>query len=219
MQELIKISEYAYNNVRVQNVACLIEEQNLKRIHNQMDGKKATGIDHITKEEYGRNLNQNIDILVKNMRNQRYKPQPTKRVYIDKVGSDKKRPLGISCYEDKLVETRVAEILNAVYEPKFYDVSFGFRPNKNCHQAIKQLRKCIQKGKTNYIVEADIRSFFDNMKHEWIIKFLEHDLADKRFIDIVRNMLEAGVMEEMQYHTKEFGSPQGNAASPIIANV
>lgn len=219
MKDLIKIGEYAYKGIPVENVACLIDAENLMRIHRRMDGKKAKGIDEVSKADYESKVDENLKLLVRRMKNQSYKPLPSKRVYIEKAGSSKKRPLGISCYEDKLVEARVAEILTAIYEPKFYEFSYGFRPNRNCHQAIKELRGGIQKGKINYIVEADLRSFFDTMSHEWIIKFLEHDISDKRFIEIIRNMLEAGIMEENQFQRKESGSPQGNGASPIIANV
>lgn len=219
MKDLIKISEYANKDIPVENVACLIDAENLMRIHKRMNGKKAVGVDKVTRGEYESNIDSNLENLVKRMKNQSYKPLPSKRVYIEKPGSNKKRPLGISSYEDKLVEARVSEILTAIYEPKFYEFSYGFRPNRNCHQAIIELRGGIQKGKISYIVEADLRSFFDTMSHEWIIKFLEHDVSDKRFIQIVRNMLEAGIMDKNQFQSSEIGSPQGNGASPIIANV
>lgn len=219
MDILNRISEYADKEVKVQNLAHLIDADSLQKIHQKMNGKKATGIDGVDKEEYAANLEENLHNLIKRMKSQGYYPQDTRRVYIGKEGSNKKRPLGISCYEDKLVENRVAEILKAVYEPKFYNFSYGFRPQRNCHQAVAELCGHIQKGKINYVVEADIRSFFDRIDHDWMIQFLEHDIADSKFIEIIRRMLKAGVMEEGKRLEHESGSPQGNGASPILANV
>jgi len=216
--ELHRISEIANRNVKVQNLAHLIDEASLKQIHLKMDGKKAKGIDKVSKAEYAENLDENIRRLVLRMKNQAYKPQPSRRVYIDKPGSRKKRPLGISCYEDKLVENRVAEILTAIYEPKFYEFSYGFRPGKNCHQAVQKLIGCIRKN-VRYVVEADIRSFFDTIDHGWMIRFLEHDIADRKFIDLIRKMLKADVLDGGKLLEHEVGSPQGSGASPILANI
>lgn len=184
-----------------------------------MSGRKATGVDGTSKEEYGAELDSNLEDLVSRMKREAYKPKPSKRVYIDKPGSNKKRPLGISSYEDKLVEKVVAELLEIVYEPKFCDVSYGFRPQRNCHQAIREVIEDIQYRKTNYIVEADIKTFFDTLDHAWLIKFLEHDIADRKFIGIIKRFLKAGIMENGQTIAKEEGSPQGNGASPILANI
>lgn len=216
--ELHRISEIANRGVKVQNLAHLIDEASLKQIHLKMDGKKAKGIDKMSKDEYAENLDENIERLILRMKNQAYKPQPSRRVYIDKPGSRKKRPLGISCYEDKLVENRVAEILTAIYEPKFHEFSYGFRPGKNCHQAVQKLIECIRKN-VRYVVEADIRSFFDTIDHEWMLRFLEHDIADRKFIDLIRKMLKADVLDEGKFLEHEVGSPQGSAASPIFANI
>ena len=141
------------------------------------------------------------------------------RAYIPKPGSAKGRPLGISCYEDKLVENVVANILNMVYEPKFMDSSFGFRPGRSCHDAIRKTIEMVHCRKVNYVVEADIKGFFDNVAHEWMIKFLEHDIADRRFIEIISKMLKAGVMEDDEFSETGKGTPQGNGASPILANI
>lgn len=129
------------------------------------------------------------------------------------------RPLGISCYEDKLVENTIAQILTMVYEPKFFNESFGFRPNRSCHQAVKEIIENVQYHKVSYIVEADIKGFFDNVDHDWLIKFLEHDIADKKFIEIIKKILKAGIMEDGKYLESDKGTPQGNGASPILANV
>ncbi|MBU3198542.1 hypothetical protein LL037_18940 [Clostridium estertheticum] len=116
------------------------------------------------------------------------------------------RSLGISCYEDKLVENTIAQILTMVYEPKFFNESFGFRPNRSCHQAVKEIIENVQQHKVSYIVEADIKVFFDNVDHDWLIKFLEHDIADKKFIEIIKKFLKAGIMENSKYLESDKGT-------------
>lgn len=204
---------------KAQNLASAINEETLTAAHKQMDGKKAVGIDGISKDEYGAELDKNLANLVSKMKREAYKPKPSRRVYIDKTGSNKKRPLGISSHEDKLVEKVVADILEIVYEPKFSEASYGFRPKRNCHQAIREVIEDVQYRKTSYVVEADIKSFFDTLDHDWLIKFLEHDIADRKFIGIIKRFLKAGIMENGQIMLKEEGSPQGNGASPILANI
>lgn len=164
---------------KVQNLASYINVNSLKAIHKTMDKNKASGIDKVTKEEYEQNLEENLEKLVKRMKNGSYRPNPTRRVYIPKETKGKMRPLGISSYEDKLVEIVIAQILEQIYEPKFYNESFGFRPNRNCHQAVREIIEMVQYRKTNYMVEADIRGFFDNINHDWLMKMLRHDIADK----------------------------------------
>ena len=144
---------------RVQNIASYINDNTLKAIHKTMDGKKAKGIDGVAKEDYSVNLEANVENLVKRMKSGSYKPESIRRVYIPKDGSNKMRPLGISCYEDKLVENNISQILTMIYEPKFFNESFGFRPNRNCHQAVKEIIENVQYHKVNYIVEADIKGF------------------------------------------------------------
>ena len=204
---------------KVQNLASYIDEELLKSIHRRMEKNKASGVDKMTKEEYEVNLDDNLKKLVARMKNGSYRPNPTRRVYIPKDGSRKMRPLGISCYEDKLVENAVAQILTMVYEPKFYPCSFGFRPGRNCHMAVREIIEMVQYRKTNYVVEADIRSYFDTIPHDWLMKMLEHDIADRRFLEIIRRFLKAGVRENGKYLDSESGSPQGNGASPVLANV
>lgn len=146
-------------------------------------------------------------------------PNPTRRVYIPKEAKGKMRPLGISSYEDKLVESAIAQILEQIYELKFYNESFGFRPNRNCHQAVREIIEMVQYRKTNYVVEADIRGFFDNVDHECLMQMLRHDIADWRFLELIEKFLKAGIMENGKYLDSERGTPQGNGASPILANI
>ncbi len=204
---------------KVQNLASYINVETLRAIHKQMNKYKAYGIDKVTKEDYEQNLEANLLNLVKRMKSGSYKPNPIRRVYIPKDESDKKRPLGISCYEDKLVENAIAQILTQIYEPKFYSESFGFRPARNCHQAVREVIEDVQYRKTNYVVEADIKGFFDNVDHDWLMKFLKHDIADKKLLEIIEKFLKAGIMEDGKYLDSEKGTPQGNGASPILANI
>ena len=204
---------------KVQNLASYINVESLKAMHKKMDAKKAVGIDKVTKEEYEKNLNENLESLVAKMKSGAYKPHPSRRVYIPKDNKGKVRPLGISSYEDKLVEAVIAEILTQVYEPKFYDFSYGFRPSRSCHMAVREVIKDVQLYKTSWVVEADIKGFFDHVSHEWLLKMLEHDIADKKFISIIEKFLEAGIMDKGIYSDTIEGTPQGNGASPMLANI
>jgi hypothetical protein len=173
----------------------------------------------VTKEEYEANLDDNLADLVVRMKSQAYKPQPVRRVYIPKPGTDKKRPLGIPAYEDKLVQAALSEILNAIYEADFLDCSYGFRPGRGCHDALGALAGIIEREPVNYIVDADIKGFFDHVDHEWLMKFLEVRIADRNLLRIIARFLKAGMMEAgIRYDTPE-GTPQGGSCSPILANI
>jgi len=204
---------------RVQNLASYINVETLRAVHAKMDSKKALGIDKVSKDEYGAKIEDNLESLVDQMKRGSYKPKPSRRAYIPKEGSEKGRPLGISCYEDKLVENVIAEILSMIYEPKFMNASYGFRPGRNCHSAIREVIEMVQYRKVNYVVEVDIKAFFDSVDHIWLIKFLEHDIADRRFIEIIKKFLDAGIMEDGKWLDSEQGVPQGNGASPVLANI
>lgn len=223
VNELLRIQyNIAKANVtdrKVQNLASYLNAETLKAIHKTMKSGKASGIDKVTKEEYELKLEENLENLVKRMKSGSYRPNPTRRVYIPKETKGKMRPLGISCYEDKLVENAIAQILEQIYEPKFYNESFGFRPNRNCHMAVREIIEMVQYRKTNYVVEADIRGFFDNVSHEWLMKMLAHDIADKKFLEIIEKFLKAGIMENGKYLDSEQGTPQGNGASPVLVNI
>ena len=219
--EFERISEQISRHVgeRAQNLASGITAGLLKEIHEEMDRDKAPGIDGIRKEDYSVGITEKLEDLISRMKHEAYKPHASRRVYIDKPGNSKKRPLGISCYEDKLVEKAIAQLLELVYEPRFLGLSYGFRSGRNCHQAIKEVRNEIQCHKVNYVVEADIKSFFDTLNHDKLILFLEHDIADRKFISIIKKLLKAGVLEDGKYLDREAGTPQGGCASAILANV
>lgn len=196
----------------------LLNEELLLECHKELDGKKAVGIDEVTKEEYARNLRENIRSLVKRLKNKAYKPKPTLRVYIPKANG-RRRPLGIASYEDKIVQSGLKKILEAVYEPKFQDNMYGFRPNRNCHMAIKEMCISIVRKRINYVVDADIKGFFDHMSHEWTLRFVGYYIKDPNILWLIKKYLKAGVLESGKYQTNEVGSVQGNIISPILANI
>jgi group II intron reverse transcriptase/maturase len=196
----------------------LINEDLLRQCHKDMDGRKATGVDNVTKAEYEENLEENLKGLVERLKRKNYKPQPSLRVYIPKIGG-KLRPLGMAAYEDKLVQSALGRVLMAVYEPKFTNSMYGFRPNRGCHDALKSLARLVEHGKTNYIVEADIKGYFNNIDHERAIELIKFRLADPNILWLIRKSLTAGVVEDGKWQPTTKGTEQGNLASPIIANI
>jgi group II intron reverse transcriptase/maturase len=196
----------------------LLNEELLTQCHRELGGKKAVGIDEVTKEEYSLNLEENIRNLVSRLKRKTYKPKPVKRVFIPKANG-KRRPLGIASYEDKIVQLGLKKILEAVYEPKFQDNMYGFRPKRNCHRAVKSMCISIIRKRINYVVDADIRGFFDHMNHEWTLKFVEYYIQDPNILRLIKKYLKAGVLEAGEYKTNEEGCAQGNIISPILANI
>jgi Retron-type reverse transcriptase len=194
-----------------------LNEAMLIQCHNELSADKAAGVDEVTKEEYAKDLKGNIKSLVERLKKHSYKPQPVRRVYIPK-DNGKERPLGIPAYEDKIVQLGLKKILERIYETDFLDNSYGFRPERSCHDAVIELDKRIM-GKTNYIVDADIKGFFDNVSHEWIIKFIGVRVADPNIKKLITKFLKAGVMEEGNIEPSEAGTPQGGVISPLLANI
>ena len=218
--KLARISQLSKENPEMvfTSIGHLINEEMLENCHRKMDGKKAVGIDGVTKEEYGENLKENLRKLVGRLKQKEYKPKPARRVEIPK-DNGKSRPLSIYCYEDKLVQEALKEILEAVFEPHFYEEMMGFRPNRGCHEALRKLDGMLGAEPTNYVLDADIRSFFNHLDHEWIIKFINSRIQDPNIIRLVRRMLKAGIIEDYVYEETTEGSGQGSVCSPIIANI
>ncbi len=181
--------------------------------------EKASGIDEVTKDEYSENLTENLETLIIRMKKHSYRPQPVRRVYIPKQGTKKQRPLGIPVYEDKLVQAAFTKILNAIYEHKFVETSYGYRPNRSQHDALKALNLIIHSRPINYIVDLDIKGFFDNVDHQWMMKFIEHDIKDPNILRHIKRFLKSGVMESGKLHQTTQGTPQGGVISPILANI
>ena len=185
----------------------------------QLKSCKASGIDQVTKDTYAENLMANLDNLVERLHQMAYVPRPVKRVYIPKAGSDKMRPLGIPALEDKLVQTGLSRILQSIYEHDFIDDSYGFRPGRGCHDALRALNQTVEGRGTEYIVEADIRGFFDAVDQDWLLKFLAHRIADKRILRYIRRFLKAGIHEDGGFLVSDRGTPQGGVISPLLANI
>ena len=218
--KLERISQLSTENPEMvfTSIGHLINKELLKECHGKMDGDKAVGIDGVTQEEYGKNLEENLDRLVERLKKKSYKPQPARRVEIPKENG-KTRPLSIYCYEDKLVQEALRRLLEAVFEPHFYDEMMGFRPNRGCHMALRKLNGMMENNPTNYVLDADIKGFFDHIDHGWAVKFIESRIKDPNITRLVRRMLKAGIMREFQYEETEEGSGQGSVCSPVIANI
>lgn len=214
-----KIALQSRNHKKVQTIMHYVNKENLAKEHKMQKSGKATGIDKVSKEQYAENLDENLENLIARMKTFSYRPQAVRRTYIPKTGSDKMRPLGIPAYEDKLVQGVMRKILDQIYEWKFYDFSYGFRQGRNCHMAIREINQIVMTRKVNYVVDADIKGFFDNVDHKWLMKFLENDIQDKNFLRYIVRFLKAGIIEDMKYYESDKGTPQGGLISPVLANV
>lgn len=201
------------------SLAHLVNAQNLKASFGMLKTGKASGVDGVTKETYGQNLDTNIEELVRKLKSKEYRPQPVRRVSIPKPGTDEKRKLGIPATVDKLVQINVKEILECIYETEFLECSYGFRPGRSCHQAIKALDQCVLSKPINYVVEVDIRKFFDSVQHDWMLRCLRERIADPNLLWIIERFLKAGIMDEGKYLESEQSTPQGGVISPLLANI
>jgi len=178
----------------------------------------APGADGVTWAGYGQNLETNISDLHARVQAGRYRAKPSRRVYIPKADG-RPRPLGIASLEDKIVQRAVVEVLNAVYEVDFRGFSYGFRPGRGPHHALDALAVGISRKRVNWVLDADIRDFFNQLDHSWLVKFLGHRIADKRVLRLIGKWLAAGVIEDGNWSQTVEGAPQGASASPLLANV
>ena len=178
----------------------------------------APGVDGVTWHAYGQDLEERIDDLHGRVHCGTYRAQPSKRAWIAKADG-RQRPLGIAALEDKIVQYAVKTVLEMIYEEDFLGFSYGFRPGRSCHNALDALWVGITHRKVNWVLDADICGFFDNIDHEWMLKFLEHRIADRRILRLIRKWLKAGVSEDGQWSRTTVGTPQGSVISPILANV
>src|ERR1700682_1407426 len=195
------------------------DKDHLRACYEKMEKGKAPGMDGVTKEEYGRGLERNLEELSAVLGRQEYEPKPGLRRYIPKIGSTAKRPLGLQCFEDKVVQKSVAEVLEEIYEADFLRCSYGYRRGHTCHEALAGLGRTIQQRKINYIVEADVKGYFDHVNHEWLMKWLRVRIGDERVLWLIEKMLKAGVMEEGLTKASEEGVPQGGVLSAVLSNV
>lgn len=197
----------------------LMNEELLRGCFQRLRKDAAAGIDKMTKDMYAGNLETNLASLVERLQRMAYIPQAVRRKYIPKPGSTKQRPLGIPCFEDKLVQAGLVRILESIYEQDFIEDSYGFRPARSCHDALKTLSLTMERKPINHIVEADIKGFFDNVNQEWLLKFLAHRIGDKRIQRMVKRILKAGVAEDGSVTVSDDGTPQGGVISPLLANI
>lgn len=196
----------------------LINKELLKECFDELDGSKATGIDKVTKEEYQYELDSNLNNLVERLKIKSYKPNPARRVNILKANG-KLRGLAIANFEDKIVQMALKKIIEAIYEPKFTNNMFGFRPNKSCHDALKYLNQCIMYNKVDYILDADIKGYFDNINHDKLLKCIEMKIKDPNILRLIKRFLKAGILEIGTYIKGDKGTPQGSILSPVLANI
>jgi RNA-directed DNA polymerase len=190
----------------------------LRKSYYALKRQAAPGVDGVTWKEYETGLEDRLVDLHNRVHRGAYRAQPSRRVYIPKADG-RQRPLGIAALEDKIVQQAVVTILNQIYEVDFKGFSYGFRPGRNPHQALDALTVGIQRKRVNWILDADIRGFFDNLSHEWTMKFVEHRVADQRILRLIQKWLKAGVSEDGQWSESKVGTPQGAVVSPLLANV
>ena len=200
------------------NILYLVNEGSLKANFYSLGRKRAVGVDSVSWQEYEERLDANIDNLLERMKRMGYRPQPAKRVYIPK-DKNGKRPLGIPTVEDKVVQKTMSQIMEAIYEQDFYDLSYGFRPGKNCHQALKRVGEIINFKPINHVIEADIKGFFDAVEHEKLMELIRKRIADKKFLRYIVRFLKAGYIESGLLKEAKQGTPQGGNLSPILANI
>jgi group II intron reverse transcriptase/maturase len=219
--KLHRIAEKARNEpgFKFTSLYHLMNEELLRGCFQRLRKDAAAGIDGMTKDMYAANLETNLASLVERLHRMAYIPEAVRRKYIPKPGSAKRRPLGIPCFEDKLVQAGLVRILESVYEQDFIEDSYGFRPARSCHDALKTLSLTMEHKPINHIVEADIKGFFDNVNQEWLLKFLAHRIGDKRIQRMVKRILKAGVAEDGSVTISDDGTPQGGVISPLLANI
>ena len=219
--ELDRIRHAAQRNKEEQFISLwhhVYDIRRLRRSFLKLKRKSAPGIDGKTWKEYGKKLGDNLKDLSERLRKGVYRARAVKRTYISK-DDGRQRPIGIPALEDKIVQRAMVEVLNAIYEVDFLGFSYGFRPGRSQHNALDAVVEAIEGRKVNWVLDLDIRGFFDAIDHEWLIKFVEHRIKDKRVIRHIRKWLKAGVMEDGQWYKTDEGTPQGGSISPLLANI
>lgn len=200
------------------NLGHIIDYDMLKELYYTLDGTKAIGVDKITKEQYGQDLIEHLTSLLDRIRRGTYKPQPARITEIPKEDGSK-RPLAISCLEDKLVQMAVNQVLNSIYEPIFLQSSYGFRPNRSCHDALRALKTETYRLGIGAVVEIDIKKYFNRIPHKEIMHFLSLKIADRRFLKLIHTLISMPTIEGKVITLNAIGCPQGSIVSPVLANI
>jgi RNA-directed DNA polymerase len=218
--ELLKVAERAKRDSkgRFLSLAHLIDEAALARAYHRLRKDAAVGVDGITKKQYEQDLDEHLRDLHERLRTGRYRHQPIRRVHIPK-DKGKTRPIGISTIEDKMVQGAIREALEAIYEQDFYDCSFGFRPGRGAHDAIRALNRAVHAGEVNWILEADIKSFFDSVDRKQLLEMLQIRVADGSMLRLVGKCLHVGVLDGEEYSEPDLGTAQGSILSPLLGNI
>jgi group II intron reverse transcriptase/maturase len=218
--ELERVRQRARIDKKTRFTALLhhLSKERLRQSFAGLKKQAAAGVDGVVWKEYAEHLESNLKGLHQRVQRGTYRAKPSRRVYIPKADG-KERPLGVAALEDKIVQGAVAEVLNAIYETDFLGFSYGFRPGRGQHDALDALAVTLTRGKVNWVLDADIRGFFDAISHEWLRKFLQHRIGDRRILRLIDKWLQAGVLENGQWKPTEKGTPQGATLSPLLANI
>src|SRR6201996_2511113 len=218
--DLDRVRQVAREDRDVRFTALLhhVSVDRLREAYRAISPGAAPGVDGVTWRDYGRDLEGNLRDLHARVHRGAYRAKPTRRVFIPKPDG-RLRPLGVAALEDKVLQRAVVEVLNAVYEQDFLGFSYGFRPGRSAHDALDALSVGICRRKVNWILDADLRSFFDSVSQSWLVRFIEHRIGDQRIIRLVHKWLKAGVLEDGVLSVSELGTPQGSVVSPLFANV
>jgi RNA-directed DNA polymerase len=197
-----------------------INVDSLRRCFDRLDGRKAIGVDQVSKAMYGENLTANLEELIARMKRMAYRPGPVREVQIPKEGKKgATRPLGISNFEDKLVQKRMQDILESIYEPLFYDFSYGFRPNRSCHDAVRDLREHLFNEEVEVVIDVDLANFFGKIDHQIVKDMLVMKIKDSKFMRYIARMFKAGVLADGELSMSDEGVVQGSCCSPVISNI
>src|SRR5713101_6591561 len=218
---LERVRQAARRDRKMQFTALLHHVYNLETLraaYFSLKREAAPGVDGETWRHYGEGLEENLQDLSDRLKRGAYRAKPVRRVYIPKADG-RQRPLGVTALEDKLVQRATVEVLNAIYETDFLGFSYGFRPGRNQHKALDALFCRLHERRVNWVLDLDVRSFFDRLSHEWLVRFLQHRIADRRVVRLIQKWLNAGVLEKGERTFVEAGSPQGGSASPLLANI
>ena len=220
LPHLLRVNAAARRSGQTRFTALLhhVDVAALRRAFKRQRRAASPGVDRVTVDEYEQNLEENLQRLHERVHSGQYWPKPVLRVYIPKADGGK-RGLGLPALEDKIVQSAVAEVLNAIYEADFLGFSYGFRPGRSAHKALASLDEALMTQRVGWVLDFDIRTFFDALDHAWLVRMLEHRIGDRRIIRLIKRWLRAGILESGEWRAVETGSPQGSGISPLLANV